>query len=94
MFVLEIEKRIRSNTKVAKWYNTLPDEFNDRLVIRGFTSIQYNLFSPLHLSANDYSRKSAIEAGLRIYEQKTCIKWVRRTNERNYVEFMDGGARQ
>jgi hypothetical protein len=40
---------------------------------------------------NDGVRLKAIQDSISIYTNKTCIKWVPRTTEVNYVNFMDGG---
>lgn len=45
---------------------------------------------------NFFGRKSstqqAIEAAIKEWSQKTCIRFVERTNEQDYIRFINGGA--
>ena len=33
----------------------------------------------------------AIRKAMKAWEEKTCIQFVERTNERDYIQFIDGG---
>lgn len=36
--------------------------------------------------------EKAIESAMKEWEEKTCIRFVPRTNEKDYVEFFDGSG--
>ena len=53
-----------------------------------------NALSPyeIFLSYLESSRRRVVEQAIAEYNKYTCIRWVPRTNQRNYVKFIVGGG--
>lgn len=38
--------------------------------------------------------EQAVEEAIKVYNEKTCVRWIKRTNEPDYVLFVDQGSCQ
>lgn len=84
-------KRVRDHVKALQSSMITGQEVNSK-----FDAAKYGKWPNAKVYYDDrslnYQSKQMVQKAIASYHAKTCIRWIRRTNQRNYIQMFNGGG--